>query len=132
MPKEFKLKVESLTIQVLVVGLAIIGIMLGCYSLGLFGTGSFEPYLIAVLMFIYGGACLSESVWEDGVKSVKDLKPLNVAGLILGLLAIAVGIITLPFVGITLTATTIGERIMGALSILFFALSIFLILELFE
>jgi len=53
-------------------------------------------------------------------------------GIILGLLAIGVGIITLPFVGITLTATVVGERLMGALAILFFALSVFLILELFE
>ena len=132
MVKAFKLKVESLTVQIFAVGLAIIGIMLGCYSLGLFGTASFAPYLVAVIMFIYGGACLSESIWEDGVKSVSDLTPLNVAGLILGLLAIGVGIVTLPFIGIELTATVVGERLMGALAILFFALSVFLILELFE
>jgi hypothetical protein len=132
MPKAFKLRVESLTVQIFAVGLAIIGIMLGCYSLGLFGTASFAPYLVAVIMFIYGGACLSESIWEEGIKELKDLTPLNVAGIVLGALAIGVGIVTLPFIGITLTATTVGERLMGALSILFFALSIFLILELFE
>jgi hypothetical protein len=132
MPKAFKLKVESLTVQIFAVGLAIIGIMLGCYSLGLFGTANFEPYLVAVIMFIYGGACLSESIWEEGIKELKDLTPLNVAGIVLGALAIIVGIVTLPFIGIQLTATVVGERIMGALSILFFALSVFLILELFE
>jgi len=132
MVKEFKLKVESATVQVIAIGLAVIGIILGCNSLGLFGAVKYESYIIAVLMFIYGGSCLTESIWEDGIKGVKDLTPLNVAGIILGLLAIGVGIITLPFVGIELTATIVGERLMGALAILFFALSVFLILELFE
>jgi hypothetical protein len=130
MPKEFKLKVESLTVQVFAVGLAIIGIMLGLYCLGFFGQASLQPYLLAVLMFIYGGACLSESVWEEGVKSVSDLKPLDIAGIILGILAIIIGI--LPLVGIDITTLAMGERLMGAVSILFFALSVFLVLELFK
>ena len=130
--KEFKLKVESTTVQVIVVGLAIIGILLAVWCLGLLGTATLEPYLVAILMFIYGGALLSESIWEDGIKSLGDFTPLNIAGIILGVLAIIVGIVMLPFTGITLTTTVVGERLMGALSILFFALSIFLVLELFE
>jgi len=128
--KEFKLKVESLTVQVFAVGLAIIGIMLGLFCLGFFGQASLEPYLLAVLMFIYGGACLSESIWEDGIKSVSDLKPLNIAGIILGILAILIGVLT--FTGFNIAALTMGERLMGAVSILFFALSVFIVLELFE
>jgi len=130
--KGFKLKVESTTVQVLAVGLAVMGILLAVWCLGLLGTTTLEPYLVALLMFIYGGACLSESIWEDGIKGLGDLTPLNVAGIILGGLAIVVGIITLPFTGITFPTTVVGERLMGALSILFFALSIFLVLELFE
>jgi hypothetical protein len=117
---------------VFAVGLAIIGIMLGLYCLGFFGQASLEPYLLAVLMFIYGGACLSESIWEEGIKSVSDLKPLNIAGIILGILAIIIGILSLPFIGFSITALAMGERLMGAVSILFFALSVFVILELFE
>jgi hypothetical protein len=83
-------------------------------------------------MFIYGGACLSESIWEEGIKSVSDLKPLDIAGIILGILAIVIGVLNLPFVGFSITALAMGERLMGAVSILFFALSVFLILELFE
>jgi small-conductance mechanosensitive channel len=130
--KGFKLKVESLTVQVFAVGLAIIGIMLGLYCLGFFGQASLEPYLLAVLMFIYGGACLSESIWEEGIKSVSDLKPLDIAGIILGILAIIIGILNLPFVGFSITALAMGERLMGAVSILFFGLSVFIVLELFE
>jgi hypothetical protein len=81
-------------------------------------------------MFIYGGACLSESIWEEGIKSVSDLKPLNIAGIILGILAILIGI--LPLVSVNIATLAMGERLMGAVSILFFALSVFLILELFE
>jgi hypothetical protein len=132
MVKGFKLKVESLTVQVFAVGLAIIGIMLGLFCLGLFGQASLQPYLLAVLMFIYGGACLSESIWEEGIKGVSDLKPLDIAGIILGILAIIIGILNLPFVGFSITALAIGERLMGAVSILFFALSVFVVLELFE
>jgi hypothetical protein len=128
--KGFKLKVESLTVQVFAVGLAIIGIMLGLFCLGFFGQASLEPYLLAVLMFIYGGACLSESIWEEGIKSVSDLKPLDIAGIILGILAILIGI--LPLVGINIATLAMGERLMGAVSILFFALSVFIVLELFE
>jgi hypothetical protein len=130
--KGFKLKVESLTVQVFAVGLAIIGIMLGLYCLGFFGQASLEPYLLAVLMFIYGGACLSESIWEEGIKSVSDLKPLDIAGIILGILAIIIGVLNFPFVGFSITALAMGERLMGAVSILFFALSVFIVLELFE
>jgi hypothetical protein len=133
MPRRgFELKVESLTVQVFAVGLAIIGIMLGCYWLGLFGQAKLEPYLVAVLCFIYGGACISESVWEEGIKGIGDLKPLDIAGIILGALAIIVGILTLPFLGVNMTATVVGERLMGALGVLFFALSIFIVLELFK
>jgi FtsH-binding integral membrane protein len=130
--KKFELKVESLTIQVLVVGLASIGFLLAVWSLGLLGQTVLQPYLIVLLMFIYGGACLSESIWENGIKALKDLTPLNIAGIILGSLAIIVGIIMLPFTGISLTSSILGERVMGALSILFLSLSVFLILELFE
>jgi len=130
--KGFKLKVESTTVQVIAVGMAVMGILLGVWCLGLLGTTTLEPYLVAILMFIYGGACLSESIWEDGIKGLGDLTPLNIAGIILGALAIIVGIVMLPFSGITLTTTVVGERVMGALAILFFALSIFLVLELFE
>lgn len=127
-----KLRVESTTVQVFVVGMAVFGILLGLYTLGLFGTATLEPYMIALICFIYGGACLSESIWEEGIKSVGDLKPLDIAGIIFGILAIIVGIVYLPFTGISLTASVVGERVMGALSILFFALSIFILLELFE
>lgn len=127
-----KLRIENSTVQIFAVGMAIFGIMLALYSLGLFGTASLEPYMIALVCFIYGGACLSESIWEEGIRSVSDLKPLDIAGIIFGVLAIIVGVVYLPFLGITLTASVVGERVMGALAILFFALSIFIILELFE
>jgi hypothetical protein len=123
-----KLKIEDVTVQIVVLGMAIIGIFLGLWYLGVF-TGyipAVEPYIIGGLLIIWGSTLLAETLYEDGgIRGLSDLTPKSMIALVVAIITLIIGLTS--FFGLT-----IPERLLGIVAIDFLAVSILLTVELYE